>query len=112
MDGVLEMSARERERLRVVEAIKDGRLTQGQAAQRLSLSVRQVKRLYRAYRRRGAADLVSRRRGRPSNRRIAGTEQRRIVKLVARHYADFGPTLAAEYLAELTSSRNFVAVQK
>lgn len=98
--GVLEMSTKERERLRVVEAIQEGRLTQRQAAVRLSLSIRQVKRLCRAYRRRGAAGLVSRKRGCPSNRRIARSEQRRVVKLVRGHYADFGPTLAAEYLAE------------
>ena len=58
MDGILAMSALERERLRVIEAVREGRLTQRAAAQRLGLSVRQVKRLCRAYRRRGAAGLV------------------------------------------------------
>lgn len=100
MAGMLEMSAKERERWRVIEAVQERRLTQQAAAVRLGLSVRQVKRLCRAYRRRGAAGLVSRRRGRPSNRRIARAEQRRVLSLVRRHYSDFGPTLATEYLAE------------
>jgi transposase len=108
MEGILAMSATERERLRVIEAIREGRLTQRAAAQRLGLSVRQVKRLCRAHRRRGAAGVVSRRRGRPSNRRIPRTEQRRILALVGRHYRDFGPTLAAEYLAERHGYRHSV----
>jgi hypothetical protein len=48
----------------------------------------------------GVKGLVSRRRGRPSNRRIAESERQRIVRLVHSHYADFGPTLAGEYLSE------------
>jgi len=108
MEGMLAMSAKERERLRVIEAVREGRLTQRAAAGRLGLSVRQIKRLCRAYRRRGAAGLASRRRGRPSNRRIARAEQRRIVNLVRRHYGDFGPTLAAEYLAERHGYRHCV----
>ena len=108
MEGIVEMSAKERERLRVIQAVREGRLRQCAAAAQLSLSVRQVKRLCRAFRRRGAAGLVSRKRGRPSNRRIAAVERRRVVQLVARHYADFGPTLAAEYLAERHSYRHSV----
>lgn len=100
VEGILGMSSKERERLRLIQAIREGRRTQQQAAHELGLSVRQVKRLCRAFRRQGARGLVSRRRGRPSNRRIALAEQRRVVQLVERHYPDFGPTLAAEYLSE------------
>ena len=100
VEGILAMSTKERERLRLVQAIREGRRTQQQAAQELGLSVRQVKRLCRAFRRRGAGGLISRPRGRPSNRRIAPAEQRRVIRIVQRHYPDFGPTLAAEYLSE------------
>lgn len=34
----------------------------------------------------------------PSNRRIAEPEREHFVALVRQHYADFGPSLAAEYL--------------
>jgi hypothetical protein len=43
---------------------------------------------------------VSRRRGRASNRRLDDALRDQIVALVRIHYHDFGPTLAAEYLAE------------
>jgi transposase len=91
------MSTRERDRLRTIEAVCERRLKQTLAAQRLGLSLRQVKRLVQAYRGRGAARLVSARRGRPSNRLIGATERERFVSLVRRQYADFGPTLAWEH---------------
>ena len=80
--------------------VAERRLRQAAAARRLGLSVRQVKRLVRALRRQGPQGLVSRRRGRPSNRRIPAAVRARYLALVKRHYRDFGPTLAAEYLAE------------
>jgi transposase len=92
------MSQREVDRLEVVQQVADRQLGQARAAERLAVSVRQVKRLVRAYRRAGAAGLVSQRRGQPSNRRIAA-EQEHFVELVRRHYSDFGPTLAAQHLA-------------
>ena len=93
------MSQREVDRLEVVQQVADRQLGQARAAERLAVSVRQVKRLVRAYRRAGAAGLVSQRRGQPSNRRIAAAEQEHFVELVRRHYSDFGPTLAAQHLA-------------
>lgn len=93
------MSRKERDRLRIIEAVREKRVKQGEAAQRLGLSVRQVKRLVRAHRETGAAGLVSKRRGQPSNRRIEDVEREAVLACVKSRYADFGPTLAAEYLA-------------
>ena len=43
---------------------------------------------------------MHRRRGRASQRKIPEAVREKAVKLVQREYRDFGPTLAAEYLAE------------
>jgi transposase len=99
VEGILTMSGKERDRLRVIEAIRQKRLKQEQGARLLGLSVRQVKRLVRAHREAGAAGLVSKRRGQPSNRRIKDAEREAILACIRDRYADFGPTLAAEYLA-------------
>ena len=72
MDEGITMSQREVDRLEVVQQVADRQLGQARAAQRLAVSVRQVKRLVRAYRSAGEAALVSQRRGQPSNRRTAG----------------------------------------
>ena len=92
------MSRKERDRLKVVEAVREKRLKQGEAAKQLGLSVRQVKRLVRGHREEGAAALVSKRRGQPSNRCIEDAERAEVMACVRSRYAEFGPTLAAEYL--------------
>lgn len=99
-DGLLAMNAAERERLVVIRAAAEGRLKQSQAAQRLGLSVRQTKRLVRAWRGAGAAGLVSKRRGRCSARRIDEQAKKGWIELIRQRYPDFGPTLACEQLSE------------
>ena len=64
------MSQQELTRLEVIQRIKRKALKQHQAAELLSLSVRQVKRLCKAYQREGAAGMISKQRGRPSNHRL------------------------------------------
>jgi len=54
------MSQREVHRLEVIKRVMDGGLDQGQAAQLLGLSTRQVKRLCRSIRERGPQGLISR----------------------------------------------------
>ena len=92
------MSQKEVQRLEVIKRVMDGGLEQGRAAQLLGLSTRQVKRLCRSVRERGPQGLISRKRGRPSNRRIANERREHFVQLVRCQYADFGPQLAHEYL--------------
>jgi transposase len=98
--GNLTMSAKELDRLEIISRVSERRLTQFQAAERLGLSLRQVERLCRAFRRDGASGLVSRQRGRPSNRKLAEALRERALDLVRGRYADFGPTLACEKLTE------------
>jgi transposase len=99
--GSLAMSGRERERLVVIAQVCGKVLSQGLAAKRLGICVRQVKRLVRTYRAAGDAGLVSRRRGRASNRRLAPGVGERASELLGGKYRDFGATLACEKLAEL-----------
>ena len=93
------MSQRELTRLEVIQRVKRKSLKQQQAAEVLSLSVRQVKRLCKAYQGAGAAGLISKRRGQPSNNRLAEKTINQARQLLRTRYPDFGPTLAAEKLA-------------
>lgn len=101
MDELLTMSTKEITKLEAMQRIKDKRLTQKEAANLLGLSVRQVKRLYRAYKAKGAKGLVSKRRGKPSNHRLDAEVAQRALDLIKEKYADFGPTLAHEKLTEV-----------
>jgi hypothetical protein len=97
----IELSARERERLKVLHEVEQGHLRQIDAAHRLRLSDRQVRRLLGRLRTGGDGGLVHRLRGRPSNRKIPeGIEQRSLRRLRQPAYLGFGPTLAAEHLAQ------------
>ena len=98
--GNLTMSTKELGRLEVIGRVLERRLTQRKAAEQLGLSLRQVERLCRAYRSDGASGLVSRKRGRRSNRKLAAAFRERVVDLVRSRYSDFGPTLAWEKLTE------------
>src|ERR1044072_9919033 len=93
------MSQPEVTRLEVIQRVKRKTLKQRQAAELLSITVRQVKRLCKAYQSNGAAGLISKRRGRPSNNRLPEKTINKATRLLRSRYPDFGPTLAAEKLA-------------
>jgi hypothetical protein len=94
------MSERELQRIHVLSEVMSRGRTVASASAVLALSTRQVHRLLKAYRLGGAGSLAHKARGQPSNNRIGEDVRNRAVQLVRAHYPDFGPTLAAEMLAE------------
>src|SRR6516165_3772316 len=94
------MSDRELRRLEVLQELNQGRLTTTAAGQLLGLERRQVFRLLKAYRIEGPTGLISKRRGRRSNRRKPEALRRAVLTIIRQWYWDFGPTLAAEKLRE------------
>jgi transposase len=101
VEGVLSMSGKERDRSCLVRQAIEGRLGQREASERLGMSVRQFRRLVRAWRLKGDAGLLSGHRGRPSNGRMSAGKRDRITDLLRdSHYDGFGATLMAETLLE------------
>jgi hypothetical protein len=100
MADTVGLTMEELDRLQIMTRIAERRLTRRRAAGLLGLSERQVRRLFRAFARAGAAGVASRRRGRPSNRRLADTTRARALALLRERYADFGPTFAHQKLTE------------
>src|SRR4051794_40071185 len=98
--GMVLMSKRELNRIDILARLDSGRLTPAAAAELLRVSERQVYRLQRRFREDGPAGIADRRRGRPSNNRLPEVLREHAVSLVRQHYADFGPTLAAEKLKD------------
>jgi transposase len=94
------LSQRERDRLKVLHEVQQKHLSQVAAAARLKVSDRQVRRMLLRIRERGDAALVHGLRGRPSNRKLAVRLEQKILARLRQRYADFGPTLAAEHLAQ------------
>ena len=95
------MSQKEAKQAQVLELLKEHKISQQEASKRLGITTRQVRRLTRRYQAAGLAGLVSKKRGRASNRRLNETLRARAIDLIGTHYRDFGPTLACEKLAGL-----------
>ncbi len=102
---VVSMSDKEFSRLDVVLAVEAGRISIDDAARLMNVQRRQVFRVLADFRRHGAASLVSKKRGRPSNNRLPQAVRDLTMTLVRQRYADFGATLAAEKLAEIHDCR-------
>lgn len=99
------MTAKERDRLKVLQEVKKRHITQKQAGSELKLSVRWVRVLLERWQAKGDGGLRHGLRGRPSNRKTPEAVKRRAVELYrqkqrARLWHDYGPTLAAEEMSE------------
>jgi len=89
------MSQRERDRLKVMTSVLSAERTQAEAARLLRRSVRQVRRIQRRLEAEGDRGVIHRLRGRCSNARKCPTFRRQVLRICAKDYQDFGPTLAA-----------------
>ncbi len=87
-------------RLHLLQQILDQQITGKQAAQRLGLSLRQIRRLIAVYREEGAAGLVHGNRGRTPNNRVAQAVREKIQTLAKERYADYNDSHLTEALAE------------
>lgn len=99
------MNEEEVRRAGILARVKTGEMTRREAAERLQLSYRQTKRLYQRYRKEGTAGLVHGNAGKRSHHAKDQKLKRRVLTLVRTQYGGsteerFGPTLAAEHLAE------------
>lgn len=97
---VIVMSRKELSRLQVLIDVADRRLAVDDAAALMGVTRRQTYRLLDVFRRDGADGLVSKRRGRPSNRAHGPVLRETVLSIIRDRYRDFGPTLAAEKLRE------------
>ncbi|HPM10943.1 MAG TPA: ISNCY family transposase [Paludibacter sp.] len=99
MTWTIAMSSKELARKTAVEGALDHRITQTAAASKLGISARQFRRILQRYRQEGDAGLVSRKRGKPSNRRTGAEVQNTVWDFIKQPIMNgFGPTLMAEKL--------------
>ena len=94
------MSVKELRRVHVIRQTMEKKLTQVKAGTLLGLTPRHIRRLIERVAQAGDQGLAHRGRGKPSNRQIPEKVQTKALTLYAQRYGDFGPTLAAEKLAE------------
>jgi len=95
------MNQKERMRLVMMNRVEEKAMTIKEAAEAMGICYRQGRRIYRRYVTEGDKGLIHRNRGRPSNRRKPCELREMVLALYRERYWDFGPTLAAEKLAEV-----------
>ena len=98
--GTLRMSAKETDRVAVMGRVAAKEMTLKAAAVEMGVSYRQAKRIAAGWRQGGAWFLAHCGRDRVSGRRLPEDVRQRALEVYEARYSDFGPTLAAEYLAE------------
>jgi transposase len=95
------MNQEERDWLEWLKRAQDGVVTQRQAAEKMGVSDRWVRKLLVRMKTDGDGVVVHGLRGRTSNRRIDEQTQSRVLELLKQpEWHDFGPTFASEQLAK------------
>lgn len=84
--GMLRMSRKERDRLRILSRVKAGEMSLRKASELLEICYRHCKRIYKGYREEGERGLVHRSRGRPSNRRKNPALREAVIKRYQERY--------------------------
>jgi len=98
---IFEMSQRELKRLHIIHKAIENTIKQTEAAEILSLSDRQIRRIIKRVRDEGDGGVIHKHRGKPSNRRLPKRIKGKTIDLYRKKYGGFGPTLASEKLLEI-----------
>jgi len=97
------MTKKELDRNNIISKLISKEINGTEAAAFLKLSVRHTKRLKIKVKENGPQALIHASRGKPSNRRMPGTERQDIAKIIRKFYPDFKPGFATEKLEQVHS---------
>jgi len=98
---IIMLNQRELRRLHIIHKALDETLKQAEAAEILSLSDRQIRRIIKKVRLEGDAGIIHKARGKLSNRRLPKKVKDKVIKFYREKLKGFGPTLASEKLLEM-----------
>lgn len=90
----------EKQKLEIITNALNKKITNGEAAKKLGLSVRQVQRLKIEVKNHGAETLVHHLKGKPSNHKLHQAVKLEALGLVREKYSDFKPKFASEKLED------------
>lgn len=90
----------EKQKFEIITSVLNKKITNGQAAKKLGLSIRQIQRLKIEVRNHGSAALIHHLKGKPSNHKLYQAVKLEALSLVKEKYSDFKPKFASEKLEE------------
>ena len=86
MEDCISMSIKELNYLEIIASVDKKSLTQTQAADSLSLTSRQIRRLLKRYRNQVPIGLISKKRGVTGNHRLKTSLKELVLSLIKNHY--------------------------
>ena len=95
------MSQKELDRITILNKVIDGHLTQIEAGRILKLTDRQIRNILKKYKTEGVSSLLSKKRGKPSNRSKSPSLKSQVINIYINDYQGFGPLLFQEKLLEM-----------
>ena len=98
--GYITMTKKDNERLIVITSLLQGIINATQAANKLGLTTRHIRRIKHEVKTKGAIGIIHKSRGRQSNNKISDEKVVKIVSLIKQKYVGFAPTFANEKLLE------------
>lgn len=99
-EGIITMTQEELKRLHIIKKVLAKELKQTEAAEKLSLSYRQIKRMIKRIRKEGDKGIVHKNRGQTSHNKIPDNTKYKVINICRTKYKGFGPTLASQVLFE------------
>ena len=97
----LRMGVKAADRLGVMRQMDKRVISARQASEQLGISVKQVRRIRKRYLQEGERGIISRKVGKPSANKTPQEIRDKVMNLLRTDYCRFGPTFAAEKLAEM-----------
>jgi len=97
----------------IFDQVKGQVITCTEAAIKLGVSVRQVFRIIKRYKKDGPKGIVHQSRGKPSSRRTDSVTEQKILGLLRTKYIGHGPVLASEHLEKydgIIASREYIRI--
>jgi transposase len=100
MEGILAMSQKEADRLKIISQIETKALTVLEGSELMGLSARQTYRVLKRIKEEGTKGIIHKLRGKKSNRGYRGKLKKEVVEIYKEQYWDYGPTLFSEELVK------------
>lgn len=98
MEGILTMSQKEANRMKIIGQIETKVLTVADGSELLGISSRQTYRVLRRIKEEGTKGIIHKLRGKKSNRGYPEALKKEVLKIYKTNYSDYGPTLFSEEL--------------
>ena len=100
MEGILTMSQKEVDRLKIISQMETKVLTVAEGADLMGISTRQTYRVLKKIKEEGSTGIIHKLRGKKSNRGYPEELKKKVIKIYKAHYSDYGPTLFSEELVK------------